>query len=160
MAEVKRASDDFKRTWEDEVELERRKPALDAAGGPRPAGGEAQQQPAANTGASAWGATASGVTAEELMSRAVQAQDEGRTVARNAAGAETWAGVGANEDGGGAAGAGGAGTGGEQVHRFVTRGRSACPLARRATCAVAPAAFVCSCRGLRTSSFPDGFNPS
>src|SRR5919206_3666112 len=30
MAEFKRASDDFKRTWEYEVELERRKPALDA----------------------------------------------------------------------------------------------------------------------------------
>jgi sec-independent protein translocase protein TatB len=106
MAEFKRASDDFKRTWEYEVELERRKPALDAAEEPRPAEGEAQQQPAANTGASAWGATASGVTAEELMSRAVQAQDEGRTVARNAPGAETWAGVGANENGGGAAASG------------------------------------------------------
>ncbi len=31
LAEFKRASDDFKRTWEYEVELEQRKPALDAA---------------------------------------------------------------------------------------------------------------------------------
>src|SRR5205085_12132484 len=30
IAEFKRASDDFKRTWEYEVELEQRKPALDA----------------------------------------------------------------------------------------------------------------------------------
>ena len=38
LAEFKRASDDFKRTWEYEVELERRKPALDAAGGAPPEG--------------------------------------------------------------------------------------------------------------------------
>ncbi|HEX7957803.1 MAG TPA: hypothetical protein VF508_12710, partial [Pyrinomonadaceae bacterium] len=31
IAEFKRASDDFKRTWEYEVELEHRKPALDTA---------------------------------------------------------------------------------------------------------------------------------
>ncbi|HVF44111.1 MAG TPA: twin-arginine translocase TatA/TatE family subunit, partial [Pyrinomonadaceae bacterium] len=30
IAEFKRASDDFKRTWEYEVELEQRRPALDA----------------------------------------------------------------------------------------------------------------------------------
>jgi TatA/E family protein of Tat protein translocase len=103
MAEFKRASDDFKRTWEYEVELERRKPALDAAEEPRRAEGESSEQtPAANApGASAWGATASGVTAEESMSRAVRSQDEGRTVARNAPGAEAWTGGGANENGAG-----------------------------------------------------------
>jgi TatA/E family protein of Tat protein translocase len=102
MAEFKRASDDFKRTWEYEVELERRKPALDAAEQPRQAAGESSEQTAgANApGASAWGASASGVTAEELMSRAVRSQEEGRTVARNAPGAEAWTGGGANENGG------------------------------------------------------------
>jgi sec-independent protein translocase protein TatB len=45
IGEFKRASDDFKRTWEYEVELERRKPALDAAGGGGAAapGGDAGQ---------------------------------------------------------------------------------------------------------------------
>ena len=95
LAEFKRASDDFKRTWEYEVELERRKPALDAAEEPRPAG-ESPEQSAGTTGvtgASAWGATSSSVTAEELMSRAVQAQDEGRTVARDPSGADDGAGT-------------------------------------------------------------------
>jgi TatA/E family protein of Tat protein translocase len=80
LAEFKRASDDFKRTWEYEVELERRKPTLDAAEGPRAAEGETLEQPAVAAGASAWGAGVSGVTAEELMSRA---QPESQTVARN-----------------------------------------------------------------------------
>src|SRR3954464_10413640 len=38
LAEFKRASDDFKRTWEYEVELEQRKPSLPHAGGPDGAG--------------------------------------------------------------------------------------------------------------------------
>jgi TatA/E family protein of Tat protein translocase len=104
LAEFKRASDDFKRTWEYEVELERRKPALDAAEEPRPAA-ESPEQTAGATGASAWGATSSGltssgVTAAELMSRAAQAQGGGRAVARDSSGA------------GAAQGEGGAGTSG------------------------------------------------
>src|SRR5215207_5208752 len=49
IAEFKRASDDFKRTWEYEVELEQRRPALDA---PQATGTEqevaALDSPAAN----------------------------------------------------------------------------------------------------------------
>ena len=58
IGEFKRASDDFKRTWEYEVELEQRKPALDAAEavattpGDFPAGADAD-----STRADAWGAT-------------------------------------------------------------------------------------------------------
>jgi TatA/E family protein of Tat protein translocase len=108
LAEFKRASDDFKRTWEYEVELERRKPALDSAEEPRPEASSPEQSAGA-AGASAWGATtssgltSSSVTAEELMSRAVQAQDEGRTVARDssAAGAAARSEAGAHEGAGG-----------------------------------------------------------
>ena len=82
LAEFKRASDDFKRTWEYEVELERRKPALDAAEEPRPASGEWLGEPAPVAGA-----TASGVAAEEFTGRDAQAQQEGRTVARASSGA-------------------------------------------------------------------------
>ena len=84
LAEFKRASDDFKRTWEYEVELERRKPAPDAPEEPRP-DGESPEQPAA--GATSSGLAPSGATAGELTGRAVQAQDEGRTVARDSSGA-------------------------------------------------------------------------
>src|SRR5215210_1877063 len=52
IAEFKRASDDFKRTWEYEVELERRAPALDA-----PAG--AQAAAAGGAGAQGLGGTES-----------------------------------------------------------------------------------------------------
>jgi sec-independent protein translocase protein TatB len=101
LAEFKRASDDFKRTWEYEVELERRKPTLDAAEEPRADVGETTEQSASATApsASAWGATTSGVTAEELMNRAVRAQPESQTVARTSSGAEarTSAGDGASE---------------------------------------------------------------
>src|SRR5437868_11610245 len=108
LAEFKRASDDFKRTWEYEVELERRKPALDAAEEPRP-DGESPEQPAGTTGvagASAWGAGVSGVTAEELTGRAAQAQDEGRTVARDSPGAGEARGEGGADEGAGAPGTG------------------------------------------------------
>ena len=88
LAEFKRASDDFKRTWEYEVELERRKPALDAAEEPRADVGETTEQSASATAPSAWGATTSGVTAEGLMNRAVRAQQETQTVARTSSGAE------------------------------------------------------------------------
>jgi sec-independent protein translocase protein TatA len=99
LAEFKRASDDFKRTWEYEVELERRKPALDAAEETRPAEGESPAQPSAAPGASAWGAGASGVTAQELMNRAASAQQESQTVARASSDArpERVVGDGANE---------------------------------------------------------------
>jgi sec-independent protein translocase protein TatA len=97
LAEFKRASDDFKRTWEYEVELERRKPALDAAEEPRAVESESSEQSADAAGAGASGATSSSVTAEELVGRAVQAQDEGRAVARDSSGAQA-----AGGEGGGA----------------------------------------------------------
>ena len=101
MAEFKRASDDFKRTWEYEVELERRKPALDAAEESRAVEVESHEQAAAANAPGARGAT-----------RAVRSQEEGRTVARNASGAETWTGAGgANENGGGAMSGGAASSG-------------------------------------------------
>ena len=103
MAEFKRASDDLKRTWEYEVELERRKTALDAAEEPRPAAESAEQSSGA-TAADAWGATSSGVTAEELMGRAAQAQDEGRAVARDSSGAGAPRGEGGVKDGAGTSG--------------------------------------------------------
>ena len=77
LAEFKRASDDFKRTWEYEVELERRKSTLDAAEEPRPSVGESLEQPG----------TAAGATPAELMGRDALAQQEGRTVARASSGA-------------------------------------------------------------------------
>lgn len=83
LAEFKRASDDFKRTWEYEVELERRKSTLDAAEEPRPAGGESPEQTAP-----ASVAAASGVTAGELTGGAAQERQEGLTVARASSGAE------------------------------------------------------------------------
>jgi len=103
LAEFKRASDDFKRTWEYEVELERRKPALDAAEEPRP-DGESPEQPAA--GATSSGLAPSGATAGELTGRAVQAQDEGRTVARDSSGAGEARGEGGADEGAGAPGTG------------------------------------------------------
>src|SRR5215213_11066904 len=61
LAEFKRASDDFKRTWEYEVELDQRKPALDAPQTP------AGQEVAAVEGSTA---NASGVSADDLVARA------------------------------------------------------------------------------------------
>jgi TatA/E family protein of Tat protein translocase len=74
IAEFKRASDDFKRTWEYEVELEQRKPALDA---PQTA---APQQPAL---ADAAGLPAEGLSAEEFAARAPEHNIGGETIARS-----------------------------------------------------------------------------
>src|ERR1044071_12653 len=63
IAEFKRASDDFKRTWEFEVELEQRKPALDT---PR---ATTEQEVAA---ADASTIPASGASAEDSAARASQ----------------------------------------------------------------------------------------
>jgi TatA/E family protein of Tat protein translocase len=89
LAEFKRASDDFKRTWEYEVELERRKPALDAAEGTRTAVGESPERSAA-----AADADASGVNGEEFTGRAASARQEGQTVARTSFGSEAADGAG------------------------------------------------------------------
>jgi TatA/E family protein of Tat protein translocase len=75
IAEFKRASDDFKRTWEYEVELEGRKPALDA---PQPAGTE--QEIAAVEPSTV---PASGVSAEDFVARASGHNIGGETIARN-----------------------------------------------------------------------------
>src|SRR5215212_2653685 len=58
IAEFKRASDDFKRTWEYEVELEQRRPALDAPQTP------AGQEVAAVESSTA---NAPGVSADDLV---------------------------------------------------------------------------------------------
>jgi sec-independent protein translocase protein TatA len=75
-AEFKRASDEFKRTWEYEVELDQRKPALEAPETPAP------QAPAL---ADAPGLPASGVSAEEFVASAPQHNTGGETIARSAA---------------------------------------------------------------------------
>jgi TatA/E family protein of Tat protein translocase len=82
LAEFKRASDDFKRTWEYEVELERRKPALDANDELRPIGVESHEQSATATGA-----TAQGFVAGELPESAVR--HEGQAVARATPGTQS-----------------------------------------------------------------------
>ncbi|MFL6285411.1 MAG: twin-arginine translocase TatA/TatE family subunit [Pyrinomonadaceae bacterium] len=69
LAEFKRASDDFKRTWEYEVEIEQRKPAP----------GATQEPPIAD----AAGLPAAGVSAEEFAARAPQHNIGGETIARS-----------------------------------------------------------------------------
>ncbi|HVF66059.1 MAG TPA: twin-arginine translocase TatA/TatE family subunit [Pyrinomonadaceae bacterium] len=76
IAEFKRASDDFKRTWEYEVELEQRRPALDAP----PQATHVGQEVAA---ADASTVTASGVADVDLAARASQHDIGGETVSRN-----------------------------------------------------------------------------
>jgi sec-independent protein translocase protein TatA len=81
IAEFKRASDDFKRTWEYEVELDRRRPAPDVAGGaaetlpPEGAGGGME-------------APAGGAGDEEFAGGAAQQDAGGPTVARGSSSAE------------------------------------------------------------------------
>jgi sec-independent protein translocase protein TatA len=70
LAEFKRASDDFKRTWEYEVELETRKPA------PAP--------PREAAAADATTPNSAGVNTEEFFGRASQHAVGGETVARSA----------------------------------------------------------------------------
>src|SRR3954471_11931724 len=74
IAEFKRASDDFKRTWEYEVELEHRKPALEAPQTVAP------QEPSI---ADAAGPPAEGVSAEEFAARGSQHDIGGETIARS-----------------------------------------------------------------------------
>jgi TatA/E family protein of Tat protein translocase len=73
IAEFKRASDDFKRTWEYEVELEQRKPALDA-----PRMTEAQEAAPSN----ASDVPASSVSTEDFAAPASQYNLGGETIAR------------------------------------------------------------------------------
>ncbi len=74
IAEFKRASDDFKRTWEYEVELEQRKPALDA-----PQTAATQEVVPSNASE----APASGVSAESFVAPASQQYNlGGETIAR------------------------------------------------------------------------------
>jgi TatA/E family protein of Tat protein translocase len=74
IAEFKRASDDFKRTWEYEVELEQRKPALDA-----PRATTEQEVAAADASTN----PASGVSDEESAARASEHNIGGEPVARS-----------------------------------------------------------------------------
>jgi TatA/E family protein of Tat protein translocase len=71
IAEFKRASDDFKRTWEYEVELEQRRPALDA---PQATPEVAPSDASADT--------AAGVSAADSVARASQYNIGGETIAR------------------------------------------------------------------------------
>jgi len=73
LAEFKRASDDFKRTWEYEVELDQRRPAPDA--------GTQNYLP----GDAAAGANASAAGAEGFDAQAAQTNAVEQTVARDAA---------------------------------------------------------------------------
>ena len=93
IAEFKRASDDFKRTWEYEVELDRRKPALDAAEG------TGEMPPSGDT---AGGDTTppEGASAEEFAAGAAQPDAGGPTVARGSSDAyETEGGAAAEPSG-------------------------------------------------------------
>ena len=78
LAEFKRASDDFKRTWEYEVELEHRKPAPDAG---------AQNYLPGDAAADAT-VPAAGAWAENSDTQAAQTNAEGQPVARDAATAD------------------------------------------------------------------------
>ena len=80
IAEFKRASDDFKRTWEYEVEIEKRKPALEAP----PAVAEHEAAAVHPSAVSASGAGAEGFAAHEP-----QYSIGGETVARSSS--YTWA---------------------------------------------------------------------
>jgi TatA/E family protein of Tat protein translocase len=74
IAEFKRASDDFKRTWEFEVELEQRKHVLDAPDAAHIAEAPPAPEP-----------PAAGVSAEDFSNRASQLNAAGETVARTPA---------------------------------------------------------------------------
>ena len=76
IAEFKRASDDFKRTWEYEVELEQRRPALDAP--QTPTAGEVE-----GAAVDPSVAHASGVNVEGFAARASEHDIGGEPVARN-----------------------------------------------------------------------------
>ncbi|MBC7932393.1 MAG: twin-arginine translocase TatA/TatE family subunit [Rubrivivax sp.] len=73
LGEFKRASDDFKRTWEYEVELDGKKPAL-------PAG----QKPHVGSDALTEGVAAVGLDAGEFAGDDLLPRDDGQTIARNA----------------------------------------------------------------------------
>jgi TatA/E family protein of Tat protein translocase len=73
LSEFKRASDDFKRTWEYEVELEHRKPALETAAVAPPL-----PEPTVDDGGLT---TSDDVSAEEFVGHAAQ-PDAPQTVAR------------------------------------------------------------------------------
>jgi TatA/E family protein of Tat protein translocase len=76
LAEFKRASDDFKRTWEYEVELDSKKPSLPAA-----------QESRAGSDALTEGDPATGVDAETLAGDAAQSRGDEQTIARTPSGA-------------------------------------------------------------------------
>jgi|SRR5215204_3463693 len=79
IGEFKRASDDFKRTWEYEVEIEQRKPALDVAAGTQAAMPEADAEHGAEF------PPPDGAGAEEFAGTESQPDDWGTTVARGSA---------------------------------------------------------------------------
>jgi TatA/E family protein of Tat protein translocase len=80
LAEFKRASDDFKRTWEYEVEMEQRQPTLPT--GPETDGARARL-PDHVAGAVP---AATGATAEEFAGHAARVPTDGQTIARHASG--------------------------------------------------------------------------
>jgi TatA/E family protein of Tat protein translocase len=78
IAEFKRASDDFKRTWEYEVEIDQRKPAAD----PTPAvqvaapGDDAAALPAYDAGAGDFHASPAPAATPETVARGASEEDE------------------------------------------------------------------------------------
>jgi TatA/E family protein of Tat protein translocase len=87
LAEFRRASDDFKRTWEYEVEVESRKPALDAPGG----AAEAATHEAA-------GAAAETAPAPTVARGSSDAVDVGGVAAAESSGGESWGATGGVAD--------------------------------------------------------------
>jgi TatA/E family protein of Tat protein translocase len=81
IADFKRASDDFKRTWEYEVEVDTRKPASDAVQLPPPA------NPPASADATAGAATgvAAGVATTDFVMQPAHSQGEPQPIARGSA---------------------------------------------------------------------------
>jgi sec-independent protein translocase protein TatB len=77
LADFKRASDDFKRTWEYEVELDSKKPAL-ATG---------QESHIGSDALSEGDPTSTDVYAEEFAGDDAQAHADGQTIARTSSGA-------------------------------------------------------------------------
>ena len=79
IGEFKRASDDFKRTWEYEVEIERRRPAAEEPAPAVPSGtyGEPAALPTYNAGAGDFGGSHSQTnTPEPTVARGAAGEDE------------------------------------------------------------------------------------
>lgn len=77
LADFKRASDDFKRTWEYEVELDSKKPALPAV----------QESNIGSDALNEGGPSSTDVYTEEIAGASAQSPGDGQTIARTSSGA-------------------------------------------------------------------------